>query len=84
MAGTFGLQAKNYDVSLEAGGAMLSELRRPHSMVGSTECSACRMQMEEGSGKRTLHPAQFLALAYGLMPEISTRLAQPVRDLVLQ
>ena len=84
MAGTFGLQAKNYDVSLQAGGPMLAELRRPHSLFGSTECSTCRLQMEEGSGKRTLHPAQYLALAYGLMPEISKRLAQPVHDLVLQ
>ena len=52
-------------------------------MFGSTECSTCRMQMEEGTGKRTLHPAQYLALAYGLMPEIGDRLMQAERSLVL-
>ena len=26
--------------------------------------------MEEGTGKRTLHPVQYLAFAYGLMPEL--------------
>ena len=31
----------------------------------STECSACRIQMEDGAGKRTLHPIQYLALGYG-------------------
>jgi hypothetical protein len=42
------------------------------------------MQMEEGSGKRTLHPVQYLALAYGLTPEISNRLGEPMRGPVLQ
>jgi Fe-S oxidoreductase len=74
MAGTFGLKAENYEISLAAGRPMLDELRRPRVLFGSTECSTCRMQMEEGSGKRTLHPAQYLALAYGLMPEIARRL----------
>lgn len=74
MAGTFGLKAENYELSLEAGRPMLDELRGPRVLFGSTECSTCRMQMEEGSGKRTLHPAQYLALAYGLMPEIARRL----------
>jgi FAD/FMN-containing dehydrogenase/Fe-S oxidoreductase len=84
MAGTFGLNAANYQTSLDAGRPMLEELSRPQVLFGSTECSTCRLQMEEGSGKRTLHPAQYLALAYGLMPEVGRRLRRPIRDLVLQ
>jgi Fe-S oxidoreductase len=83
MAGTFGLQAANYAVSLEAGRPMLEELARPSVLFGSTECSTCRLQMEDGSGKRTLHPAQYLALAYGFMPELLSRLKQPLGNLVL-
>lgn len=83
MAGTYGLRASGYETSLAAGRPMLDELRRPRVMFGSTECSACRMQMEEGSGKRTLHPVQYLALAYGLMPELGRRLVTPVRGLVV-
>ncbi len=83
MAGTYGLKAANYVVSLAAGRPMLEELSRPRVLFGSTECSACRMQMEDGAGKRTLHPAQYLALAYGLMPELAQRLTQPIRGLVL-
>jgi hypothetical protein len=41
------------------------------------------LQMEDGTGKRTLHPAQYLALAYGLMPELHERLRRPIHDLVL-
>ncbi len=83
MAGTYGLKAANYAVSLTAGRPMLEELSRPRVLFGSTECSACRMQMEDGAGKRTLHPVQYLALAYGLMPELARRLTQPIRGLVL-
>jgi FAD/FMN-containing dehydrogenase/Fe-S oxidoreductase len=84
MAGTFGLGADNYAASLAAGRPMLDELARPQVRYGSTECSACRMQMEDGTGKRTLHPVQYLALAYGLLPELARRLEEPIRDLVLR
>ena len=83
MAGTYGLSAANYRSSLEAGRPMLEELSRPGVLFGSTECSTCRLQMEDGGKKRTLHPAQYLALAYGLMPELADRLRQPIRELVL-
>jgi FAD/FMN-containing dehydrogenase/Fe-S oxidoreductase len=83
MAGTFGFKRENYAVSLEAGRPMLDELRGSGVRYGSTECSACRLQMEDGTRKRTLHPVQYLALAYGLLPEIGQRLRQPIRDLVL-
>src|SRR5205085_7429301 len=84
MAGTYGLQADAYAVSREAGRPMLDELARPGVLFGSTECSACRMQMEDGSGKRTLHPAQYLALAYGLLPELARRLMEPIHERVLR
>jgi Fe-S oxidoreductase len=83
MAGTFGLKEENYEVSLQAGRPMLEELARPRVLFGSTECSTCRLQMEDGSRKRTLHPVQYLALAYGLMPELGRRLEEPVGKLVL-
>jgi Fe-S oxidoreductase len=83
MAGTFGLKAENYEISLKAGKPMLDELRRPRILAGSTECSPCRLQMEEGAGKPTFHPAQYLALAYGLMPDLARRLRQSPRKLVL-
>jgi Fe-S oxidoreductase len=84
MAGTFGLKAENYATSLAAGRPMLTELRRPELQFGSTECSTCRLQMEDGARKRTYHPLQYLALAYGLMPELVRRMGKPIRDLVLQ
>jgi Fe-S oxidoreductase len=78
MAGTWGLRADHYDTSLAAGRPMLDELNRPGVLFGSSECGTCRMQMQEGTGKRALHPVQFLALAYGLVPEIEARLFRRV------
>jgi Fe-S oxidoreductase len=82
MAGTWGLKAENYATSMAAGAGMFAELNRPRVLFGSTECSACRIQMQEGSGKRTLHPAQYLAYAYGLLPELEPRFSRPLGRLV--
>ncbi|MBI3408681.1 MAG: FAD-binding protein [Planctomycetes bacterium] len=84
MAGTFGMTTYDFQTSLDAGRPMLAELASPAIQYGASECSSCRMQMEEGSRKRALHPAQYLALAYGLMPEIADRLKEPIRELTLR
>ena len=84
MAGTYGMKSANHRLSLRAGEAMLSTLRQSKPMFGSTECSSCRLQMEDGASKRTLHPIQYLALAYGILPEVAERLREPMRDLVLR
>jgi FAD/FMN-containing dehydrogenase/Fe-S oxidoreductase len=82
MAGTWGLKAANYATSLKAGAPVFAELNRPGVLFGSSECSSCRMQMQEGSGKRTLHPIEYLAYAYGLLPEIGNKLNRPLGELV--
>jgi len=84
MAGAFGLKKGNEATSEKAGQPMLDRLRQTDIQFGSTECSSCRMQMEDAGGKRTLHPAQYLAWAYGLMPGMEKRLKEPIRDLVLR
>ncbi len=82
MAGTYGLRAENFAASLAAGKPMLDIVRSDAVVYGSTECGACRMQMQTAAGKRTLHPVQYLALAYGLMPELRTKLARPLGRLL--
>ena len=82
MAGVWGLAAANYGPSLRAGGAMLAAFDRPGLVYGSTECGSCRLQMQEGTGKRAFHPVQYLAHAYGLFPDLPARLARPLGELV--
>ena len=71
MAGTFGLQRKNFRASLRAGRGLTRALRKQHINAGVTECSTCKMQMEQGVAKATVHPIKLLALSYGLMPEVA-------------
>ena len=83
MAGTFGLQHKNYRSSLRAGLKLISRLRQPDIQAGVTECSACKMQMEQGTSKPTIHPIKLLALSYGLMPDVARLLSVPGQELIV-
>ena len=83
MAGTFGLLHRNYRSSLRAGWGLISRLRDPAIQAGATECSACKIQMEQGTTKPTIHPIKLLALAYGLMPEVAALLTTPGEELIL-
>jgi Fe-S oxidoreductase len=83
MAGTFGLLRKNYRASLRAGRGLISRLRDPGIAAGTTECCTCKMQMEQGTTKPTIHPIKILALAYGLMPEIAGLLSTPGQELIV-
>jgi Fe-S oxidoreductase len=83
MAGAFGLKRENYRASLRAGWGLISAMRDPAIEFGTTECSACKMQMEQGTTKPTIHPLKILAYAYGVMPEIKTLLAADGEELVV-
>ena len=83
MAGTYGLKRKNYRGSLRAGWGLISALRDPAIQLGTTECSSCKMQMEQGTTKPTIHPLKVLALAYGLMPEVEHFLTARGEELIV-
>jgi FAD/FMN-containing dehydrogenase/Fe-S oxidoreductase len=77
MAGTFGLTRANFRTSLRAGRGLLNRLRDDDIELGATECGACRMQMEQGVSKRTLHPMKLLSLGFGLNPALRRSLKEP-------
>ncbi len=80
MAGTFGLKRENYRASLRAGWNLIRAIRNPNLQAGATECSTCKIQMEQGTNKPTIHPIKLLALAYGLMPETLSLLTTPGKE----
>ncbi|MFM9059000.1 MAG: FAD-binding and (Fe-S)-binding domain-containing protein [Planctomycetaceae bacterium] len=65
MAGTFGLSRAHYRTSLRIGRGVMAAVRGGDG-VGATECSACRLQMEQGTATPTIHPVKLLAKAWGL------------------
>ncbi len=83
MAGTFGLKQKNFRNSLRAGWGLITAMRDPVWQLGTTECSACKIQMEQGTSKPTIHPLKLLALSYGLMPEIAKLLTARSEELAV-
>jgi Fe-S oxidoreductase len=83
MAGTYGLRRENYRSSLRAGFDLIAAVREPHYFAGATECSGCKMQMEQGTSKPTIHPVKLLAWAYGLASVRQNPLSLRSQDLIV-
>jgi FAD/FMN-containing dehydrogenase/Fe-S oxidoreductase len=66
LAGTCGMQKKNFDLSVAIGSEMAEALGEVDTEYAMTECSACKMQIEQLTDKKVLHPIEVLAGAYGL------------------
>jgi FAD/FMN-containing dehydrogenase/Fe-S oxidoreductase len=82
IAGLWGVKRENYRASLRAGLELINAVRSGPFQIGMTECSTCKLQMEQAAPKSTLHPIKLLALAYGLMPEISDLVRPPRTSMV--
>lgn len=83
MAGTFGLRKSNFRTSIRIGRKLITTMRDPMIDFGATECSACKIQMEQGTTKPTIHPLKLLAISYGLLPELEATLTKTSGDLVV-
>jgi len=66
LAGTFGMQLKNYDLSSKIGQNLKQALRESHVKNVLTECAACGMQIEHISDKKVTHPVKILAECYSV------------------
>ncbi len=77
MGGTAGLARDRFRSSLRAGRGLIRRVRDDDIDIGATECAACRIQMEQGSVKRTLHPVKLLSMAYGLDPLLRQHFKDP-------
>ncbi|MBU1261275.1 MAG: anaerobic glycerol-3-phosphate dehydrogenase subunit C [Planctomycetes bacterium] len=67
IAGTFGFSEKNYDLSMQIGKNLAEKIEKSGADTVLTECSTCRMQIEQMTGKEVIHPIKVLAQAFGLL-----------------
>ena len=67
IAGTFGMQKKNYDLSMQIGKKLAEKIEKSDADIILTECSTCKMQIEQLTGKKVEHPIKVLADAFGLL-----------------
>jgi len=65
MAGTYGMKRAHFDTSMAIGKRLLNRLADASIDYGVTDCSTCKMQMQFGAAKTTLHPLKLLAGAMG-------------------
>ena len=68
MAGTWGLHHAHHRTSLRIGRGLVAAMRDGDVDLGATECSACRLQMEQGTTRSAVHPLKLLARAWRLLP----------------
>jgi Fe-S oxidoreductase len=66
LAGTFGMQKKNYDLSSKIASGLKAALKKSPTQNVLTECAVCGMQIEHISDKVAVHPLKILAESYGL------------------
>ena len=66
LAGTYGMQKKNYDLSSQIASSLKAALEKSPTRNVLTECAACKMQIEHISDKVAIHPLKIMAESYGL------------------
>jgi len=64
IAGTFGMQKKNYELSSQIAERLKKALERTPIKNVLTECSTCKLQIEHISDRMAKHPIKILAEAY--------------------
>jgi anaerobic glycerol-3-phosphate dehydrogenase C subunit len=64
LAGTFGMQKKNYELSSQIAANLKEALAKSPTKNVLTECSACKMQIENISDCAVRHPIEVLAESY--------------------
>jgi glycerol-3-phosphate dehydrogenase subunit C len=65
LAGTYGFKKEKYEVAREIGQDLFEEIGRLQAKTVISECEACRFQIHQHTGVKTLHPIQILRQAYG-------------------
>jgi len=63
MAGSAGLRREKYGLGMKIGSALFDKVRSGGCDGAVTECSACRIQLEHGTGKPCWHPLHILSHA---------------------
>lgn len=66
MAGTFGMKAGTYDLSMKVGQPLFERVAEVSPDVLASECSTCRMQLAHATGLEAVHPVLLLAEAYAI------------------
>jgi Fe-S oxidoreductase len=60
IAGSWGMEAKNYQLSMTIGSAMITKLNAACADYAVTDCPTCQMQMEHMGRPPVRHPIEII------------------------
>ncbi len=83
MAGAFGLTQRHFETSLEIGSELMQRMDETDLQLGITECSSCKLQMQQQTTTPTIHPLKLLALSYGYLPSLRRALRPSPKRLII-
>ena len=64
--GTWGLKKEYYELSLKVAKPLFDAVASADAPLTATDCPLAALQIEQGTGRRVLHPIRILAAAYGI------------------
>jgi Fe-S oxidoreductase len=67
--GTWGMQARFHETSLQVAAPMLRRIEEANADHVATDCPLSALRIEEGLGRKAVHPVVLLRHAYGLPAE---------------
>ncbi|MEX2146712.1 MAG: anaerobic glycerol-3-phosphate dehydrogenase subunit C [Candidatus Rokuibacteriota bacterium] len=66
--GTWGFKTEYYELSLKVARPLFEAITRADAPTVATDCPLAGLQIEQGTGRKPVHPIQVLAAAYGIEP----------------
>ena len=67
--GTWGMQARFHEESMKVAGKMLGRMQEGAPDHLATDCPLSALRIEEGTGRKAVHPIVLLRHAYGIPAE---------------
>jgi glycerol-3-phosphate dehydrogenase subunit C len=66
IAGTYGLKAEKYEIAMTVGSDLFDQVSASGATSVACDSETCRWQITHGTGRRSVHPIDYLHRAYGL------------------
>lgn len=64
--GTWSMKEENYELSMKYARKLFDELEAQKPDAVATDCPLAGLQLEQGTGRKAVHPVELLAKAYGI------------------
>jgi len=67
--GTWSMKEEYFELSMKYAKKLFEQIEEQKPDVVSTDCPLAGIQIEQGTGRKTWHPVELVAKAYGLKPD---------------